>query len=225
MLKALSAGVVVALLAVVAVVAVAVSGIAPNMVPSTTADRLIVMAIGADAEGTEVVLFAYATGREGRDIEILDTGSRVTVPGASARTPREAYAYVGPEGVSELLSSQVDEEQSAWLVLPLVEWTTLIDANGGVEIDVPGAISAYDGTDLVIIDQGRQKLLGRESGVLASAVDFQDDADAARLNREFTEAIAELVGDNSSDISALLSQGRVSSSMTPDALKSFLAGP
>lgn len=219
MLKALGAGVALALVVVIVVVALAVSGIVPG---ERTPDGLIIIAAAKDAEGAEVATFAFAM-RPGSDtLRPLDTAKEMVVPGTSARTPRDAYPFVGPSGVAELLKPS-GESDYGWVSLPLIEWTALIDSAGGIDIDVPESVSVYQDGRLVLIDAGDQRLLGQEVGALASAVEFQDPKVALELRLRLTSAIASVIQAEIDELPVLIGESRIQSSHSGDTVALMIA--
>lgn len=185
--------------------------------------RLLVIATAPDDVSVNAPFaFVMEVGRT--SATLLDPGAPVVVSGTSANSARDAYPFVGGHGVARALAVQTGGQTLPWVVLPQESWAAFIDDFGGLEIDVPQAISAYRDGSLVVVPQGQQRLTGEQAVALASALGHIDnDQVRAGLNSQLSAGISAVVSARQAEIPELVAQGRATSSLEPDALERFTA--
>jgi hypothetical protein len=160
--------------------AVLVAGIVELPSLDEPAARLLVIAVAPD-DVTTAAPFAFVLDAGRSSATLLDPSVPVRVPGSSALSARDAYEALGGGGVARALAPQTDGQVLQWVVLPPESWAQLVDRFGGIEVDVPHAMSSYRDGLLISVDGGRQRITGDEAVALASAFRFVEDDDARRL--------------------------------------------
>ncbi|MDP2181778.1 MAG: hypothetical protein Q8K99_04320, partial [Actinomycetota bacterium] len=87
-----------------------------NSVP----ERLLVVAIGEDADGSQVaaVIFTVDVSAGAVETESIDPQTKVAIPGTSYEALAEAYSFGGGEGVAAALSRAKGGKPLDWVALP-----------------------------------------------------------------------------------------------------------
>lgn len=214
-----------AVVAVAVVVALVVSGVVDLGAASEPPQKLLIIGTAPDEEGAEVAAFAFVLERGSDSALVLDTMQAATVPNTSAGNAREAYPFVGGEGVSEALAAQTGGEALPWVVLPADVWGKLVDDAGGIEVDVPQDVSVYRDGSLVVLDQGVQRLSGAQAAALLRAVGFIEKPDVrAQVSGQITAAVSAVVSAQRQGLSELIAAPDSTTSLTTRQLAEFSGG-
>lgn len=226
MIRALYIGAALAVLAIGVLVVAVWGGVLNLDLRPTIPDRALVICLAPDAASGEVAEMAFSISRGTQQVVLRDTTAKTTVPGTTADSAREAYPYVGGEGVADLLRVPSDASLLPWIVLPASAWTSLVDANGGAEVDVPQRLSIYRDGSLVVLEAGRQRLAGSQALAALSATDFIEDPTVRNAFRtQLMTAVAESIAASDDSIPRLVSTRRAKSSLSVGVLKSFVDAP
>lgn len=225
MMRAVGVGALLALLVVAIAVALVVSGVVRLPNADEPPDRLLVILTAPEAESAEVAVAAFALSREG-DLppKVLDTMRKITVPNTSAESAREAFPFVGGEGLAEVLAPQTGGELP-WIVLPADEWGPMVERAGGIEVDVPDGLSVYRAGELVVLEKGEQQLDGGQAAALLSALEFVESAaDRKTVAAQAGAALAEVVGEDFDEVVRAVGGKKGSTSLAPEQLQAFASG-
>jgi hypothetical protein len=167
----------------------------PNTAPPS---RVLVIGTAPDEENTELAVFAFSVNPSGGEVTVLDTLAPVTVSGTSAKTPRDAFPFGGGAAVAESLALQTGGEPLPWVVLHSDSWAAMVDAAGGLTVQVPEEVGAYSRGTLTQIDKGTQLLSGSDAVALAGAIRYMGSTEAAsRLLRSLGAGVSAVVADPS----------------------------
>lgn len=221
MLKALSLGIALAVIVVVVSVVLFALGVVPLANQQQPPSRILIVGTGPDGQGVEVAVFAFVLNSDEESTSVLDVTADVSVSGTSVHTPREAYPFVGADGMSSLLQEQSNGLVEDWIVLPANVWSELVDEAGGVEVEVEDDISVYRDGSLVVLDSGSQRLTGDELVALTSGADFSDDEVLRATLGRVAEAATSIVTPRVSALGDAVRSGRATSNMKADRIDSF----
>ncbi len=219
--KAILIGAAIALLVVFAVVGLVATGTLESFVPPAATDSVLLILVARDADGTESAAFAYAVNTEDGRIEPVDTSVRKTIPGTSAETPAEAYPFGGGAIVAAAVADQTGGDALPWVVLPEAAWTSMVDDDGKVAVDVPSQISVFLGEDLTLLDPGAQELDGAEAAALVAGLEYVDDADRADLKSALEAELSRVVISEPARLSDLVARGQASTSLGDTELEAL----
>jgi hypothetical protein len=225
MLKAVGVGALIALLLLAVVVALVVTGTVELGTPAQAPEEVLVIATAPDADGAEVAPFAFVLERGSTAGVLVDPASPVTVTGTSATSARDAYPFVGPDGVAEALSGQTGAVVLPWVALPPQSWAALVEAAGGIELEVPEGLSAYQDGRLVVLTPGRQRLGGDEAVALASALPFiEDETEQQRVAKQLSAGLSAVTVLGIERLESLVAEGPGESSLSRAEIAAFAAG-
>ena len=204
---------------VVAIVIAVASGLVEVPVGGGSPTRILVVAAAPDEGGSDLAALAFVADASTGQVTLLDTLETATVSGTSATTAAEALPFGGGEAVAAALTAQTGGDELEWIVLPATEWARLIDAAGGVTVDVPKSLSAYTSGKLTLLDPGSQKLSGTQAVALVSAVKYAGTPDEQKaVLREMTAAISAITGSRGSSLRELVSQSKANSSLDAEKI-------
>lgn len=195
-------------------------GLVPGISTGEVPDRVLIIATAPGPVGGEVALFAAVVDADLVAVP-LDTDASATVPGTSADSPREAYAFGGGDAVAEALAPQVGGDALQWLLLSADDWRALVDASGGIPVDVPATLSAYVGGDLMVFDEGRMRVSSREAAGLTLAAVNLPDAERQSVAAQLREGFASIVASSSVAVRDIARSSTTRSSMSPDEIGAF----
>ncbi len=208
-------GVLVGVLCVGAVAALLIWG--PLDLPRPEAPRsLLVVCAVPEESGTEVAGLTFVVDTRSGEVSATDPFAAGTVPGTSAGTPREALPFGGGKTVAVALSPQTGEPDIAWIVLPVATWSMLVDEAGGIEVDVPVAISTYREGELTSLSPGPQRLSGAQTAALTSAASHLDAETRSKVVDELTASVGSVVARSGPRLSESVATGAALSSLQPE---------
>lgn len=205
---------------VVAASLLALTGVLPFELRPEPPEKLLVIAAAPDGEGVEVAAFAFVLQRGIDSATLLDTRASVTVPGTTAKSPRDALPFGGGAAVAKALSAQTGGTLR-YVVLGPKEWGELIDRSGGIEVDLPQSVSSYQSGELVVLESGKRRLRGKEVAAVAAALDFMEDSDAAE--RSISAGLSAVTAAESDRLPALVADKRNRSDVSNRELEAFVS--
>ncbi|PKQ15086.1 MAG: hypothetical protein CVT67_11135 [Actinobacteria bacterium HGW-Actinobacteria-7] len=210
--RAAVVGAAVAALAAMALVAALALGL--FSAPAAPPTRVLVVGTAPDDSGTPMAAFAYVVDMTSGEVTVLDTLQPATVSGTSATNAFEALPFGGGSAVSSALSSQTGGSPLPWVVLPAETWASLVSAAGGITVDVPRRLSAYNSGSLVLLEQGKQQLRGSDAVAVAGSAPRAGSAeDAAAVLKGISSAVSVVAGDRA-QLRDLIEQGKAESSIS-----------
>lgn len=183
--------------------------------------RLMVIVVAPGKDSGEVAPIAFVLQSPSGSIRALDTRRRTTILGSSAQNAADAYTFGGGGAVAAALSGQTGNQTMDWVALPSPLWADMIDAAGGVIVQVPEDFSAYSDGELTVVQAGNRKLTGREAvGLISSADYFTDIAVRQATVRSLEKAIARIVS-RGDTLQLAVSSGNAASSVEADRIPDF----
>lgn len=209
-----------AILLVAAGVALVVSGVVTlPSIDGGGVDRVLVIAT-APEDASLVAPFAFVVQPGSTSAQLLDTSERVVISGTSAESAREAFPYVGGAGVSRALAEQTGGAALEWVVIPDEEWAQIVDASGGLKVDLPEAIGVYRDGSLVLLEAGSSTLSGDDAVALAAAVPFiEDEADRAAVQAQLEAGISAMIASQPELLGDLVARDAAESSIEAGTLQ------
>lgn len=223
MMRAIGIGAALALVVVVIGVALVLSGVVDIGIGDEPPQRLLVIGLAPDEEGTDVAAFAFVLDREAGSSVVLDTAQPVTVPNTSAENAREAYPFVGGSGVADALAAQTGGEALEWLVMSPDAWGAVLDEAGGVKVNVPEDVSVYEGAKLTILEPGERTLSADETVALLRALRYLDSPGGrSRIQRQVSAAVSGILSADRSKLLESSGTAKVQSSLSARQLAGFV---
>jgi len=158
---------------------------------------------GMDARRQDcVVLILESPAEDGATIAALITvvadgkmrdvspDSTVTIPGTTATRLSDAYVFGGGGAVARALGAPDAGGPTAFVAVPTSTWRAAVDATGGVTVSIPQKLTVFDGTQLVTIPAGQQKLSAAQVTALLNAQSYLTAAQSADLRAELASQMA-----------------------------------
>lgn len=108
-----------------------------------------------DADGVSAVRAVEVFERAGGALRTspIDPLTSATVPGTSATTLAEAYAFGGGEGLARAYSQVSGGVSPVWVVVEPTAWTALMGASA-LRVTLPADMEVFDGNQLYSYAQG-----------------------------------------------------------------------
>lgn len=149
----------------------------------------------------------------------------VTIDGYGTQKINAAHAYGGAAGVVNAVNELCGVEISHYAEVSFDGLVSVVDALGGVEVDVPDMINDHKAGD-VVIETGLQTLNGEEALAFCRSRKFVDgDYSRMRHQRIFIQALAKTVLEktNPTNITQLIDSisGMVATDMSIDQIASL----
>ncbi len=189
--RAVLVGVTIGVLAVVGFVAAVALGLVPgtpdHSVQAAEGPVLVALVL-PDAEGSHTVRAVEVFERAGGELRTspIDPLTSATVPGTSATTLAEAYAFGGGEGLAGAYAQLGDGVVPVWVVVESLGWDGLMGANA-VPVTIPADIEVFDGKQLYSYAAGDTSFPADQVAQVMSGAAYLSEADRAIL--------AEAIGD------------------------------
>ena len=221
MLRAAGWGAVLAVVLLAVGAALVLTGVIDVDPQPKVPERLLVIATAPDEQGTEVAAVAFVVEAGAEEPVILDVDATVTVPGTSARSARNAFPFGGGDAVATALDSQTGERLD-WIVVPWPQWSRIVDAQSGIQLDVPERVTAYRDGRLIVVEQGAQRLEAAEVLALATAAPFVSEGSRDALSRSLGSALSAALLAESTTLADAVDDGRVDSSLPAVSIEAFL---
>ncbi len=186
--------------------------------------KILIVAAAPDEEGSDLAALAFVVDTTTGQVTLLDTWEDATISGTSAATAAEALPFGGGDAVAAALSPQTGGAKLEWVVLPAEEWAGLIDAAGGIAVDVPQSLSAYTRSGLTVVEPGPQDLTGAQAVGVASAIKYLGDPqDQKAVLRQLTAALSAITGSRGPALRALVSESKADSSLDAEKIPDLSA--
>lgn len=182
---------------------------------------LVVLAGRGGQEGAQVaMLVGVLDTTSGRPVvHLVDPDLKVTLPGTSYERLSDAYPFGGGAGVAAAYAGARGGQPLPWVVLTEPGWTGVVDAVGGVSVEVPETVNVFDGTKLYSFAPGRHTLSGAETAALLSGADFLGSSGAkARLRERVATALVAAVVERRPSLRGRVAGGQLLTSLLPDEL-------
>lgn len=218
--RAVAVGATLAVVFVAVAVGAVVLGFVEIPSAGTEPGSVLLIGLGQDSSGSQVADVAIYVEQD--RVRVLDTRKAAIVPGTTATSAREAYAFGGGEAVRSALSEQGVSPQSAWMVMSSAVFAELIDDAGGLPVSIPQDTSVY-GNGLVVFSAGDTVLDGSEALAYARAIGSFDATAQGQAAQDFDTAVAGLVERSRPTLARLAQDPRVEVSADRAAVAAYLA--
>ncbi len=147
----------------------------------------------------------------------VDPLTSATVPGTSATTLAEAYAFGGGEGLASAYAQVNGGVNPVWIVVEPKAWETLM-GTGRILVTVPADIEVFDGTQLYSYAKGDSSFPADDVAQVMNG--------AAHLSATDRATLREAVGDQMMVAVAaqgLTSEAGIETNLKPDELAIWLS--
>lgn len=158
----------------------------------TPPDRVVVIGESRSEDGAVVAGLVAIVDVSGAEpvITPVDTVAPRAVPGTSFNTLRDAL----PMGGAALVARLAAGEDAGWVIFTEEAWRSLLDAMGGVRMDVPTATTVFTGEELFRFKGGSQNLSGAQAGaLLLGSEGLGQPEQAAAVRQALAMALADAV--------------------------------
>jgi hypothetical protein len=116
--------------------------------------------------------------------------TQVTIPGTTATRLSDAYVFGGGAAVARALGAPDAGGPTAFVAVPAATWRAALEATGGVTVSIPQKLTVFDGTQLVTIAAGSQKLSAAQVAALLNAQSYLAATQSAALRAELASQMA-----------------------------------
>ncbi len=191
---AIGAGILLALILVLAASVLAVRAGDGRPIGSTRDARGVLVALVLpDAAGAQDVrLMVYYPPGSAVGI-VVDPSDPAVVPGTSARTLAGAFTFGGGDLLARTWAEKTDRPVPAWVVVDEPTWLRIAD--GPVTVALGAPVDVFDGTDLVTFPAGSVSVAPRDLGVLLAGMDASASSERRSVMGEAAEAVQRALGD------------------------------
>lgn len=149
----------------------------------------------------------------------VDSGRAVSIPGTSYNRLADALPLGGGDMIAELLYP--GDDTVAWIILTPEGAARLIDANGGVRIDVPAETTVFTGDELFRFNAGEQKLSGAQAVALSLGAETFGRAEAEAVRITLAQSLGDAAVEQPDVLGDLVGSGLGESSVNDQALAAF----
>lgn len=172
-------------------------------------DRIVVIAESTEEDGTVVAGMIAVLERRGGVIatSTIDPQAPKSIPGTSYDRLGEALAMGGPDLLVGLVAGGPAEKRTEWLLLDEPAWARIVSAAGGVEVDVPSAATAFDGSRLFRFSAGSGRLEGDQAVALLLASSAIEPEPGAAIRERLSAALAAAVVSQPELVGAMVDSG------------------
>ena len=178
-------------LALVVVVAVYSVMNRADTAKTASTDAVVVVLSSPNSDASSVAQL-IAIVRDGRVTDV-SPDAWVTVPGISPGRLGDIYAFQGASGIVSAIATQTGTPDPGWIDIDPTVWGPLVDKAGGVTVTVPAAVNAFDGTRLVSVPQGPQRLQSRELGALLAGMAYLPEDQRAVIREGLDRTLLALI--------------------------------
>lgn len=220
--RAVIAGAVVGVLVVGGLVAAIALGLVPG-----TSDRtaqaargpVLIALVLPDAEGLNTVRTIELFESSGGSLRTspVDPLTSATVPGTSATTLAEAYAFGGGERLATAFSQSAGGEIPLWVVIEPQAWSTLT-GTGSIPVTIPADIEVFDGKQLYSYAQGDGSFPAEQVSKVMDGADHLTATERAVLREAVGDALLSSIVRE-----GLPSESGVSTNLTAEELATWLS--
>lgn len=157
----------------------------------------------ADNARSDALMLATLNEKE-KSVKLLNIprDSYVYIEEVGYRTKiNHAHSYGGPRATIETVEDLLDIPVDYYVRLDFEAFMQVVDALGGIEVDVPYTFSeqnSKDKKDAITLEAGMQKLNGEEALALARTRDLDNDIERGKRQQEIMKAIAKKAASGSS---------------------------
>lgn len=183
-------------------------------------DRVLLIAAAPNDAGdvvAQIVTVADVTGAAAA-LESVSPSLPVSVPGTSYGTLQYAYPFGGGEGVASALAEAEDTEQLPYIVIKADELAILVDAAGGVTVDLPADVTVFDGEQLYTFTEGENTLSANDFMALLKGAPYLAPSERSELDRALAAALAEALAASPDGLAAEAASGGIITTLDATAL-------
>ncbi len=219
--RAVLVGAIVGVLAVGGFAAAVVLGLVPgthdHSVQAGEGPVLVALVL-PDSEGVSTVHAIEVFERAGGAIRTspIDPLTSATVPGTSATTLAEAYAFGGGDGLAGAYSQVKGGVVPVWIVVEPQGWDTLM-GSAPVSVIIPADIEVFDGKELFSYAAGDASFPAAEVAQVMSGAAYLSAGDRANLREAVGDQLIGAVA-----ASGLNSESGIATNLNADELAIWL---
>lgn len=169
----------------------ALNRIAPGLFLESGPQRIVVLGVpDTRVAGTDNVL-AIKIAQDDSGLLVIPGNTVIEVPGYDERQIGDAFAIGGPNLTRQTVARLSGTEIPHYLLIDAQGIKDVVEAMGGLQIDVPESISgrAVPGGPIVTLSQGPQTLNGDETLVYLQGSYLEDDVSQARRQQDLLTAL------------------------------------
>lgn len=154
--------------------------------------RVLIVAAAPDDAGSvvgQIIVIADVTDASSLMVESVSPTLEVTIPGTTYSMLGDAYPFGGGAGTVQALAGATGEEPLPYVGLSPDEVEAAVEAAGGVQANLPAAMSVFDGSTLYTFEQGEQTLTAAELMAVLKGAPYLSAAEREDLDSELAEAL------------------------------------
>ena len=174
-------------LAIVLVCMLALGGIlyaqSTGRLADTSKQDRVVLIFESPAQDGATVAALISIVADGR-IDDVSPDTSATVPGTSSKRLGDAYVFGGGAAVAKALGAPDAGGPTAFVSVPAATWHKAVEATSGVTVNVPQKLTVFDGTQLITVQPGEQKLSVAQVTALLNGLTYFSPDQASALRRE-----------------------------------------
>ncbi|MDP2182299.1 MAG: hypothetical protein Q8K99_06995 [Actinomycetota bacterium] len=190
-------------------------------VSGSPSDLLVVLET-TEADGAHVagVILHIEVGEETCTVEVVDPLAQVTLPGTSYTALKDAYPFGGAGSVAEIWADEAGRETPSWVALPEAVWGEIVDAEGGVVLDVPNPVNVYADGEFVAIPAGAAQRLDSSAirGLVADVAFNSEAGYADEMRIGIGSALSDVLRANWDAVADAVVEKRAKSNVSTTAL-------
>jgi len=203
-----------------------VAAVALGLVPGThdhsvqAAEGPVLLALVLpDPEGVSTVRAIEVFERAGGELRTspIDPLTSATVPGTSATTLAEAYAFGGGEGLASAYTQLNGGTVPVWVVVEPQGWDSLMGA-GAIAVTIPADIEVFDGKQLYSYAAGDTSFPANEAAQVMSGAAYLSPTDRAVLREAVGDQLVPALAAN-----GLTSESGIATNLDAEALAIWLS--
>jgi hypothetical protein len=220
MRRAAVLGIVAGLLCVLAVVLATVAGGYRERTAAVPEGPLVIAVALRDSNETPTIRSLDLLGGDGVGPRLVAVSpdTSVTVPGTSATTLADAYAFGGGSGLSGAITGTEASATAGWVIVSPKSLGKLLGASA-VRFDLPEQIAVFDGTRLYTFPSGVVSVPVAELGQLMDGAEYLPVESRRSIREQLGSAVADGLIRRASQ-----SGLELESSLTTEQLQAWLAG-
>ncbi|MFA8440084.1 LCP family protein [Pueribacillus sp. YX66] len=187
---------------------------------------------GNDENGRSDALMLATLNKDEKSVKLLSIprDSRVYVPEVGYETKiNHAHSHGGPRATIETVENLLEIPVDYYVRLDFEAFMEVVDALGGIDVDVPYTFSEQDSKDrpnAITLEAGLQRLNGEEALALARTRKLDNDIERGKRQQEIMKAILKRAASGTSvvkygDVIEAIGSN-MKTNMTFDEMKAFI---
>jgi len=156
-------------------------------------------------------------------VRSVDPTTPVTVAGTSFDRLRDSYPFGGGQGVASSYARLVGGEPLPYIDLGPEAVEALLDASGGITLDLPQAMNVFDGQRLYTFSQEQVTADAAEFRAIVNGAGYLPTDERKMVLQQACERVSELLVRYPGGIGAAVDGGVVATDLDPARLESLVA--